>query len=86
MGLDTMSDNETRAKNNIGNALKTLSFYERGNYALFYPLDIFFMAKKDEIGKIFNGGMMSSVDITAVKETLSALSPTNSSIWNNLKK
>ena len=44
MGLDVMSDNESRAKNAIGNALETLSFYQRGNFALFYPLDIFFMA------------------------------------------
>lgn len=86
VGLDSMSENETRAKNTIGNALETLSFYSNGNFALFYPLDIFFMAKKDEIAKIFGGGMMSSVNITAVKETLNSLSPTNSSIWNNLKK
>lgn len=86
VGLDAMSDNETRAKNTIGNALLTLSFYQKGNYALFYPLDLFFMAKKDEIGKIFNGGMMSSVDIAAIKEILNSLSPTNSQIWNNLKK
>ncbi|MDD3772639.1 MAG: DUF4835 family protein [Weeksellaceae bacterium] len=86
VGLDMMDDNETRAKNVIGNALETLNFYSRGNYALFYPLDIFFLAKKDEIGKIFGGGMMSSVNITQIKETLNSLSPTNSSIWNNLKK
>lgn len=86
VGLDAMSENETRAKNAIGNTLETLNFYSSGNYALFYPLDIFFMAKKDEISKIFGGGMMSSVNITAIKETLTALSPTNSSIWNNLKK
>lgn len=86
VGLDQMSDNETRAKNTIGNALATLEFYQRGNYALFYPLDIFFMAKKDEIGQIFSGGMMSSVDIVKVKEILNYLSPTNSSIWNNMKK
>ncbi len=86
MGQDTMADNESRAKNSIGNALETLSFYQKGNYGLFYPLDIFFMAKKDEISKIFSGGMMSSVNITAVKETLTALSPTNSSTWSNLKK
>ncbi len=86
VGLDSMSDNETKAKNTIGNALTTLSFYEKGNYALFYPLDLFFMAKKDEISKIFSGGMMSSVDMTQIKETLNSLSPTNSSVWNNMKK
>lgn len=86
VGLDSMSDNESKAKNAIGNALATLSFYEKGNYALFYPLDLFFMAKKDEIVKIFGGGMMSSVDITQIKETLTALSPTNSSLWSNMKK
>lgn len=86
VGLDQMSENETRAKNSIGNALQTLEFYQKGNYALFYPLDIFFMAKKEEISKIFGGGMMSSTDIVKVKEVLNALSPTNGSIWNNLKK
>lgn len=86
VGLDAMSENETRAKNTIGNALLTLSFYQKGNYALFYPLDLFFMAKKDEIAKIFGGGMMSSVDIVAIKEILNSLSPTNSQLWNNLKK
>ena len=86
VGLDQMSDNESKAKNAIGNSLETLSFYEKGNYALFYPLDIFFMAKKDEISKIFGGGMMSSVNIVEIKETLNALSPTNGSTWNNLKK
>lgn len=86
VGLDQMSDNETRGKNSVGNALQTLEFYQKGNYALFYPLDIFFMAKKDEISKIFGGGMMSTTDIVKVKEVLNALSPTNASMWNNLKK
>lgn len=86
VGLDAMSDNESKAKNTIGNALATLSFYENGNYALFYPLDLFFMAKKDEISKIFSGGMMSSVDMVQIKEMLNSLSPTNSSLWNNMKK
>lgn len=86
VGLDGMSDNETRAKNTIGNTLLTLNFYQRGNYALFYPLDIFFMAKKDEIGQIFNGGMTSSINIGELKEVLNSLSPTNSQTWNNLKK
>lgn len=85
-GLDTMSENETKAKNTIGNTLETLSFYEKGNYGLFYPLDIFFMAKKEEIGKIFSGGMMSTANIVGIKETLNSLAPTNSSIWNNMKK
>ena len=86
VGLDSMSENEMKAKNTIGNALETLEFYQNGNYALFYPLDLFFMAKKDEIAKIFSGGMLSSVDIVKIKETLNSLSPTNSSTWNNLKK
>lgn len=86
IGLDGMSENETKAKNTIGNALLTLSFYQRGNFALFYPLDIFFLAKKDEITKIFGGGMMSSVDVSQLKEILTSLSPTNSQLWNNLKK
>lgn len=85
-GLDVMAESESKAKNTIGSALESLSFYQKGNFGLFYPLDIFFQAKKDEIGKIFGGGMMSSANVTAIKETLNALSPTNGSIWNNLKK
>jgi hypothetical protein len=86
IGLDTMNDNEMKAKNTIGNALETLEFYQNGNYALFYPLDLFFMAKKDEIAKIFSDGMLSAVDMVKIKEVLNSLSPTNSSLWNNLKK
>ncbi len=86
VGLDQMTDNESKAKNALGNTLETLSFYQKGNYALFYPLDIFFMAKKDEIAKIFGGGMISTVNIAQIKEILNSLSPTNSTVWNNLKK
>lgn len=86
LGLDQMYDNEVRAKNTIGNALISLKFYQRGNYALFYPLDIFFMAKKSEIGQIFNGGLMSTVNINELKDVLTAVSPSYSSTWENLKK
>lgn len=85
-GLDVMADNELRGKNAIGNALLQLEFYTRGSYAQFYPLEIFMTAKKDEIGKIFGGGQVSSVNVEKMKETFNSISPKNSSIWNNLKK
>lgn len=85
-GLDVMADNELRGKNAIGNALLQLEFYTKGSYAQFYPLEIFMTAKKDEIGKIFGGGQVSSVNIDKMKEIFNSISPKNSSIWNNLKK
>lgn len=85
-GLDVMADNELRGKNAIGNALLQLEFYTKGSYAQFYPLEIFMTSKKDEIGKIFGGGQVSSVNIEKLKETFNSISPKNSSIWNNLKK
>ena len=85
-GLDMMADNELRGKNAIGTALMQLEFYTRGSYAQFYPLDIFMTAKKDEIGKIFGGGQVSTANVEKLKEILNSISPKNSSIWNNLKK
>lgn len=85
-GLDMMAENEMRAKNTIGNSMLQLEFYTRGSYAQFYPLEIFMVAKKDEIGKIFGGGQVSSVNVEKLKEILNSISPKNSSIWSNLKK
>jgi hypothetical protein len=85
-GLDTMAENDLRAKNTIGNALLQLEYYTRGSYAQFYPLEIFMLAKKDEIGKIFGGGQVSTVDIEKLKEILNTISPKNTSTWSNLKK
>ena len=85
-GLDLMSDNDLRSKNAIGNTLLQLEFYTRGTFAQFYPLDLFLTAKKDEIGKIFNGGQPTTVNVEKLKEILNSVSPKNSTIWNNLKK
>lgn len=86
MGLDAMADGELKGKNAIGTSLNTLKFYANGSYSLFYPLEIFITAKKEEISKIFNGGLTSTVDINQLKETLNSISPTNAQLWNNLKK
>ena len=85
-GLDMMAENDLRAKNAIGNVLLQLEYYTRGSYAQFYPLEIFMLAKKDEIGKIFGGGQVSTVDIEKLKEILNTISPKNTSTWSNLKK
>jgi len=85
-GLDKMTDNELEAKNEIGKALSELNFYTTGNFSQFYPLEIFTVAKKDEIGKIYSGGQVSTVNIEKIKEVLNAVSPKNSNIWSNLKK
>ena len=85
-GLDTMAENDLRAKNTIGNALLQLEYYTRGGFAQFYPLEIFMQTKKDEIAKIFNGGQVSTVNIEKLKEVFNTISPKNTSVWTNLKK
>ena len=53
-GLDTMSENETRGKNAIGNTLLQLEFYQGGSFSQFYPLELFLTAKNAEISQIFS--------------------------------
>ncbi|WP_313374591.1 DUF4835 family protein [Chishuiella sp.] len=86
-GLDVMSDNEIRGKNGVGNALLQLEFYQRGNFSQFYPLELFLTAKNTEIGQIFSGGQISSVNIEKLKEILNSVAPKyNDASWSKMKK
>lgn len=86
-GLDTMLENETNAKNSIGNTLLQLDFYQNGNYSQFYPLELFLTAKNNEISQIFSGGQTSTVNIEKLKETLNSIAPKyGDSYWNKMKK
>lgn len=86
-GLDTMSENETRGKNAIGNTLLQLEFYQGGSFSQFYPLELFLTAKNAEISQIFSGGQASTANIEKLKEILNSIAPKYSdSYWNKLKK
>ncbi len=85
-GLDAMQGNETNAKKVIVNSINSLEIYEtQNNFAQNYPLDIFFQAKKSEIVNIFSGGLPTNADLPKMKQLLNTISPTNSSLWANIK-
>lgn len=85
-GLDTMMRNEVGAKTTIGGALQSLDFYQKSNnYAQNYPLDLFFQAKKNEIVKIFSGGVKTNVQTNKLKSLLNTISPSNSNEWNQIQ-
>lgn len=86
-GLDTMFDDQTRAKNAIGNTLLQLEFYQGGSFSQFYPLELFLTAKNAEISQIFSGGLASTANIEKLNEILNSIAPKYSdSYWNKLKK
>lgn len=83
--LDQMANNPQQHKSNLIKYLQALEYYQKGNFNLFYPLDLFFFAKKEEILRIFSGGTPAVGNISKLKETLNSLSPINSETWNQLK-
>ncbi|MRI62942.1 DUF4835 family protein [Ornithobacterium rhinotracheale] len=86
-GLDQMYSNELNAKNNIGNALLTLSNYEKSNdFSQNYMLDVFFNTKKHEIEQIFSGGIASTFGLNKLKTLLDKISPNNNELWKKLNK
>ncbi|WP_128331437.1 DUF4835 family protein [Apibacter sp. HY039] len=85
LGLDNMPSNELQAKNVIASNLMKLNSYS-GNY-LFFPLDIFLTAKKEEIKNIFSGGQpATSVNVSDLKALLQTINPINSTeYWDKIK-
>jgi hypothetical protein len=81
-GLDTMADDQKKAKEQILNAIKTMAEVNkvRPNALL---TRIFFDAKVDEIVSIFSGGPI--MPNNELLEILNKISPLNSSKWNNIK-
>ncbi|MDO5106612.1 DUF4835 family protein [Capnocytophaga sp.] len=82
LGLDTMSDNEKTAKEEIQKAVllldKVLSLRLNS-----YAMNLFFNAKTDEIVSIFSGG--SIFNTTVLKEVLSKIAPSQTTKWNQIK-
>lgn len=81
-GLDTMSENQKDAKNEIALALGYFKDMNRRRPNS-YLVRIFFDAKAEEIEQIFTDG--PSVDIVELIETLNKVAPMHSSKWRNIK-
>jgi Domain of unknown function (DUF4835) len=81
-GLDVMSDNLKKGKENIKTSIKTLTqIYELRPNALLTR--VFFDAKSDEIVSIYTGG--PSIGIADLVENLNRISPLNSSKWGGIR-
>jgi len=81
-GLDIMSKNSAKGKNQIVEALKKLEKVAK-NSPNANIVQNFMDAKVDELVQLFSGG--PTVDIPALKEILTTLSPTNQSNWEKIK-
>mgnify|MGYP006145323377 CR=1 FL=1 len=81
-GLDIMNEDLKKGKEEVFNAIKTLSALQsiRPNALL---TRMFFDAKTDEIVSIFSGG--PRVNVVPLIETLNRISPLNSQKWSKIK-
>ena len=82
LGLDLMSSDVKKGKQNIINAvIKLKGMYSRrpNNFLT----RVFFDSKAEEIASIFSGG--PQVDIVDLQETLSRIAPTKSTFWRQIK-
>ncbi|AVI51555.1 DUF4835 domain-containing protein [Pukyongia salina] len=81
-GLDLMSEQPKRAKQNIVAAIAVLkNINDRRPNS--YLLRTFFDAKSDEIQDIFSGG--PQVEIASLVENLNRMAPTKRSNWSEIK-
>ena len=81
-GLDVMSDDLQKGKENIMLAITTLSDIHKVRPNSFV-MRTFFDAKTDEVVSIFSGG--PKVDVVKLSETLNRISPLNSVNWNKIR-
>lgn len=81
-GLDIMSGETKKAKDNIGNSITMLKaiFDARPNAFL---IRVFMDSKSDEIAKVFSEG--PRYDTFKLKEDLMKISPINAAKWNEIK-
>ncbi|MEW5675771.1 DUF4835 family protein [Flavobacterium enshiense] len=82
LALDKMADNTKTGKQNLIDAIKTVSKIHSVRPNSFISR-VFFDAKTDEIVSVFSGG--PNVNIAEMVETLNRVSPLNASKWNNIK-
>ncbi|OBX22792.1 MULTISPECIES: type IX secretion system protein PorD [Bizionia] len=82
LGLDTMSEDQKKAKTIIASAIEEFEAMNRRRPNSFL-LRTFFDAKGDEIEQIFSSG--PNVEITELLSTLNRVAPMYSSKWRNIK-
>jgi len=82
VGLDTMSENDKNAKNEVADAIVQMDAIHKQRPNSFLART-FFDAKADEIEQIFSGG--PNVDISSLVNTLNKVAPMHSSKWRNIK-
>lgn len=82
LGLDTMSDDVAKSKQELIKSIETLSEIQkvRPNSLL---VRTFFDAKGDEIVSVFSDG--PRIDVSKLVETLNRISPLNSQKWNKIR-
>jgi len=80
-GLDTMSESDKNAKNEIAIAINQLEEVHKQRPNSFL-VRTFFDAKADEIEQIFTGG--PQVNIRGLLDTLNKVAPMHSSKWRNI--
>jgi Domain of unknown function (DUF4835) len=80
-GLDVMSQNPKKGKENVSRAIKEFVVMNNRRPNSFL-LRVFFDAKAEEIEDIFSDG--PSVSITDLVSSLSKLAPTHSNKWRNI--
>lgn len=82
LGLDLMSKDQVKAKNNIIQSINTISEIAKYNSNLSIVQN-FSDAKVDEIVDIFSAG--PKVDTEKIKSTLNTMSPANQANWDKIK-
>lgn len=82
LGLDTMSEDVVKSKQELIKSIETLSEIQkvRPNSLL---VRTFFDAKGDEIVSVFSDG--PRIDVSKLVETLNRISPLNSQKWNKIR-
>jgi hypothetical protein len=81
-GIDYMADDAKKGKENIKKAILDLSKINNSRPNS-YLMRLFFDAKANEVVNIFSDG--PDISTTDLKETLSRISPLNSSKWSSIK-
>lgn len=82
LALDKMSENSKQAKENILIAIKTLTEVADARPNA-YLTRVFFDAKADELLSIYSDG--PKIDVATLINNLNRLSPTNASIWGQIR-
>ncbi len=82
LGLDTMSEDVTKSKQELIKSIETLSEIQKVRPNSLF-VRTFFDAQGDEIVSVFSDG--PRIDVSKLVETLNRISPLNSQKWNKIR-